>query len=80
MNSSMTRGAWEVGALQGAIVDHEPHLHLTAYEADSDRMVAGHLEPDSVVHALMEIVIQRSDGPDLVRRNNDQGIPIIEER
>lgn len=71
---------WEVGALQGAIVDHEPHLHISAYNGDTDRMVAGHLEPDSIVYALMEIVIRTTDEPDLVRRPNADGIPVMEHR
>jgi len=73
-------GAWEVGSLQGAIADGEPHLHITAFEAEGDRMLAGHLEPDSVVHALMEIVIRPLDGVELTRRPEEMGIPMLQER
>ncbi|MFB6141188.1 MAG: PPC domain-containing DNA-binding protein [Halosimplex sp.] len=73
-------GAWEVGSLQGAITDGEPHLHITAFEADSGRMLAGHLEPDSVVHALMEIVIRPIEGLELTREPEEMGIPMIQER
>ena len=73
-------GAWEIGSLQGAIADGEPHLHITAFEAESGRMLAGHLEPDSVVHALMEIVIRRIEGPELTRRPEDMDIPMLQRR
>lgn len=73
-------GAWEVGSLQGAIADGEPHLHITAFEAESGRMIAGHLEPDSVVHALMEIVIRPIEGPELARRPEEMGIPMLQSR
>jgi hypothetical protein len=73
-------GAWEVGSLQGAIADGEPHLHITAFEPESDRMLAGHLEPESVVHALMEIVIRPIDGVELTRRPEEMGIPMLQRR
>lgn len=73
-------GAWEVGSLQGAIADGEPHLHITAFDAESGRMIAGHLEPDSVVHALMEIVIRPIEGPELARRPEEMGIPMLQSR
>lgn len=70
-------GAWEIGSLQGMIADGEPHLHINAFDAETDRMVAGHLEPESEVHALMEIVIQRLEGVDLERQPEDMGIPML---
>jgi len=73
-------GAWEVGSLQGAIADGEPHLHITAFEAESGRMIAGHFEPESVVHALMEIVIRPIEGIELTRRPEEMGIPMLQER
>lgn len=73
-------GAWEVGSLQGAIADGEPHLHITAFDAESGRMLAGHLEPESVVHALMEIVIQRIDDLKLTREPAQMDIPMLERR
>lgn len=73
-------GAWEVGSLQGAIADGEPHLHMTAFDAESGRMVAGHLEPESVVHALMEIVIRPIEGPELERQPEEMGIPMLQSR
>lgn len=73
-------GAWEIGSLQGMIADGEPHLHINAFEAESDRMVAGHLEPGSEVHALMEIVIQRLDGVDLQREPEEMGIPMLDRK
>lgn len=72
--------AWEVGSLQGAIADGEPHLHITAFDAESGRMLAGHLEPDSIVHALMEIVIRPIDGLELTRRPEEMDIPMLQER
>jgi len=43
-------------------------------------MLAGHLEPDSVVHALMEIVIRPLEGLELTRRPEEMGIPMLQER
>lgn len=73
-------GAWEVGSLQGAIADGEPHLHITAFEAESGRMLAGHLEPESIVHALMEIVIRPVEGLELTRRPEQMDIPMLQRR
>lgn len=73
-------GAWEIGSLQGAIADGEPHLHITAFEAGSGRMLAGHLEPESIVHALMEIVIRPINGLELTRRPEEMDIPMLQQR
>ncbi|WEL22030.1 PPC domain-containing DNA-binding protein [Halorhabdus sp. BNX81] len=72
--------AWEVGSLQGAIADGEPHLHITAFDAERDKMLAGHLEPDSIVHALMEIVIQPIEGLELTRRPEQMDIPMLQQQ
>lgn len=79
-DSVADEAVWEVGSLQGAIIDHDPHLHISAYNGDRDRMLAGHLEPGSIVHALMEIVIRTTEAPDLVRRPTDTGIAVMDER
>ena len=73
-------GAWEIGSLQGAIANGEPHLHINAFDAESSRMLAGHLEPDSVVHALMEVVIRPFEGLKLTRQPGETGIPMLERR
>lgn len=73
-------GAWEIGSLQGAIANGEPHLHITAFEADEDRTITGHLEEGSIVHTLMEIVIRPIEGVELERRPEDMGIPMLQER
>jgi len=75
-----SEGAWEVGSLQGAIANGSPHLHITAYEAEDDRMVCGHLESGCIVHTLAEIVIRKIDGPELTREPNQWNISMLQER
>lgn len=49
---------WEVGNMQGTINDGEPHIHLTVYNSDENNTLCGHLEENTEVHTLMEIVLE----------------------
>ncbi|MGB9955066.1 PPC domain-containing DNA-binding protein (plasmid) [Haloferax prahovense] len=71
---------WEVGSLQGAIVDSEPHLHIMVYNAEEDRTVAGHLHEGSITETLMEIVVQPIKGIDATRQLEEDGVPRISPR
>ena len=63
-------GAWEVGTIDGAIADGEPHLHIVAH--NGDRTVAGHMEEGNEVHLLGEIVIKKVEGLELTRRTEEK--------
>lgn len=71
-------GPTEIGAIQGLIIDGEPHLHITCYGEDG--AYAGHLEPGCEVQYLAEISIIELDDADLVRRADEFGISYIDKR
>jgi predicted DNA-binding protein with PD1-like motif len=62
----------ELAALQGAIADGSPHLHMVV--SDKDRAYAGHLEPGCRVLYLAEVVIQEFHGLGLQRVRDDGNI------
>ncbi len=57
----------ELLSVSGVIADGEPHLHIVVSCKD-EAVYAGHLEPDSEVLYLAEIVILRFDGLALTRK------------
>ncbi|WP_313694995.1 PPC domain-containing DNA-binding protein [Halorarum halobium] len=71
-------GAWEVGTIDGAIADGDPHLHVIAY--NGEETLAGHLENECEVHILSELVIRRIDGPALTRRPNEKNVGTLQRR
>lgn len=71
-------GAWEVGTIDGAIADGEPHLHVVAY--NGDQTIAGHLEEGNEVHINCEIVIRPVEGLELTRKKNDMNVSVLSER
>ncbi|MHC1787864.1 MAG: DUF296 domain-containing protein [Christensenellales bacterium] len=68
----------EILALQGIIVDGEPHLHITC--CDTKEAFGGHLEAGCEVQYLVEISILEVMGVDLVRRPDAFGIAQIQAR
>lgn len=69
-------GTWEINAVQGLIADGEPHLHVTAF--NGEKTIVGHLEEGNEVNALGEVVIQKIDDLNLVRRPNEYDTPMLE--
>ena len=65
-------GSWEVGTIDGAIADGDPHLHVVAY--NGDETVAGHLEDACEVHLLGEIVIRKIEDLELTRRPGEKNV------
>ncbi len=63
-------GTIEVMAVQGLIVNGQPHLHITA--SQGDKAFGGHLEPGCIILTLAEILILKLEQP-LERRRNDMG-------
>ncbi len=79
LNIFITREApTEIGAIQGLIIDGEPHLHISCY--DENGGYAGHLEPGCEVQYLAEISIIELMDADLVRRLDEFGISYIDRR
>ena len=71
-------GPMEIGAIQGLIVDGEPHLHIVCYGEDG--AFSGHLEPGCEIQYLAEISIIELEDADLVRRLDEFGISYIDKR
>ncbi|HEY3398780.1 MAG TPA: PPC domain-containing DNA-binding protein [Armatimonadota bacterium] len=67
----------ELTALSGVVADGQVHAHITA--GAGERTCSGHLEPETVVCWLAEVVIQRLP-LDLVRVRDEFGIPLLRER
>jgi predicted DNA-binding protein with PD1-like motif len=55
-------GPVEVGAIQGLIIDGEPHLHATFYDCDEEKCYTGHIEHGCEVCYLVELYIQVISG------------------
>lgn len=68
----------EVLALQGIIVDGEPHLHITC--CNTEESFGGHLEPGCEVQYLIELSMIEVVGVDLVRRPDAFGVYQIQTR
>lgn len=68
----------EVLALQGIIVNGEPHLHITC--CNTKDAFGGHLETGCEVQYLLEISIIEVKGIDLVRRPDEFGVYQIQKR
>lgn len=62
----------ELVGMQGAIIDGEPHIHVTI--STDHGAVGGHLEDKCRVFYLAEVVILAFDGFALTRTENDKGI------
>ena len=68
----------EVLALQGIIVDGEPHLHITC--CNTETSFGGHLEPGCEVQYLMEISIIEVKGVNLERCPDAFGVYQIQKK
>lgn len=71
-------GPIELSAVQGMVVDGEPHFHLVF--SDLDRTYSGHLEDGSVVYCLAEVVLVEIEGLALKRAFRDSPFKLLEER
>lgn len=59
-------GPYELSAIQGLIIDGEPHLHFDF--SDGVRTYSAHLEPGSIVLYAAEIVLAEIKGLDGISR------------
>jgi len=65
----------ELCSLTGLIVDGQVHAHITV--SDGEKTIGGHLEPESVVLYLNEIVLHVIPGLKLTREMSPEGLPIL---
>lgn len=68
----------ELSALQGLILDGEPHLHITC--CDPQHAYGGHMELGCEVQYLAEVSLVELKGADLTRRLDEFGISYIDKR
>ena len=71
------KGPYEILAATGIIADGEPHLHI-ALSHNGQGGFGGHLEKGCRVLYLAELTIIKYTGPPLTRKNNENGISLLE--
>ena len=71
------KGPYEILNAGGIIADGEPHMHITLSTQGKD-VVGGHLEKGCRVLYLAELTILKYSGPALTRKENANGIAILQ--
>ncbi|TAH71133.1 MAG: DNA-binding protein [Anaerolineaceae bacterium] len=71
--------AIEVGAMQGLILDGEPHLHIVCSDKDNNTYV-GHLENGCEVQYLMELSFLEINNLSLMRKKDEFNNAYIDEK
>jgi predicted DNA-binding protein with PD1-like motif len=71
-------GPIELSAVDGMVVDGEPHLHMVF--SDLENTYSGHLEDGSVICYLAELVFAEIKGLHLRRVARDSYIKLLERR
>ena len=66
----------ELLSVSGAIAEGEPHLHVVV-SCGENEVYAGHLEPESEVCYLAELVILKFNALGLTRRPDPRGIRLL---
>lgn len=61
-------GAYEVSGISGFVFQGEPHIHFTAQDLNTGKCVAAHLEPDTRVLYVAEIVMAEVKEMDAFKR------------
>lgn len=68
----MLKKPMELSSLQGLIVDGKPHIHMVV--SDLESAYTGHLEDNTQVLYLVEIIIAEVKDIQIERRKNEKGI------
>ena len=71
------KGPYEILNAGGIIADGEPHMHI-ALSTEGKTVVGGHLEPGCRVLYLAEVTILKYSGAPLTRKENTNGISILQ--
>ncbi len=75
------KGAFEILNAGGIIASGEPHIHITLSGPvghAGNVAVGGHLEKGCRVLYLAEVTILKYTGPPLVRKDNENGVSLLE--
>ena len=67
----------ELCTVAGMITDRQTHVHVTA--SNGEQTWGGHLEPQTIVLYLAEIVLQRLDA-DLTHVTDERQLPVLSRR
>jgi predicted DNA-binding protein with PD1-like motif len=70
------KGPFEILNAGGIIADGEPHIHITL--SSPKGAFGGHLEKGCRILYLGEVTVVKYAGPQLTRRNNANGISLLE--
>jgi predicted DNA-binding protein with PD1-like motif len=73
------KGPFEILNAGGLIADGQPHIHI-ALSSPEKGAFGGHLEKGCRVLYLAELTILKYSGPPLTRKNNQNGISILQEK
>lgn len=73
------KGPMEILQINGIIAAGEPHLHLTLASPDGAAF-GGHLEKNCKVLYRAEITIAKFSGTPLARKNNREGVPVLQQK
>src|ERR1035437_6353903 len=71
------KGPFEILGASGIIADGEPHIHITLSH-NGQGGFGGHLEKGCRVLYLAELSIIKYTGPPLTRKNNENGISLLQ--
>ena len=71
------KGPFEILGASGIIADGEPHIHI-ALSHNGQGGYGGHLEKGCRVLYLAELTIIKYTGPPLTRKNNENGISLLQ--
>ena len=73
------KGPFEILSGGGIIAAGEPHIHITLSSPNKPAF-GGHLEKGCRVLYLVEVMVVKYVGPQLTRRNNANGISLLQPR
>ena len=71
------KGPYEILNAGGIIADGEPHMHITL-STEGKGGFGGHLEKGCRVLYLAEVTIFKYSGPPLTRKENPNGISLLQ--
>jgi len=71
------KGPYEILNAGGIIADGEPHIHITL-STEGMSVMGGHLEKGCRVLYLAEVTVLKYSGPSLIRKNNANGVSLLQ--
>ena len=73
------KGPFEILNAGGIIAAGEPHIHITL-SSSAKGAFGGHLEKGCRVLYLAEVTIMKYSGPPLTRKQNENGISLLQSK